>query len=523
MPGGGSSNGINPPTRRASWLFFLAVTLIYLSLSPGRIAGMGYTGHNLRASAQILSRLGDALAGRPAMAPIDWPKHGALELVFELPFLAAGRLFLGDSAESDDRALSVQPILATALLCMLILLWVRALTGSMLWSYVVASAAAFGTMLWPYAYMGLETTPSLFLLLAAYLALRPGSGRGWPTTLTFALSAGLAVSLKSSGVFLAPAVAFLLYASGRARSPATTSSRAAIAKAMVAPAIVGLVFFLGAYTRSFYWSKRGQAFLTFVTDDWLADGPLTSVANAWALYFSVNKGLLVYAPVAFLGLAVCGRAFRADSRLVTFVVLVLAGITIAMALFIVSSDESWGPRYLHAAVGPLVVCLGAAKGSVPFRLRREAPLLGLSALGLAVSLLGSLFYYGALHQAATRVSLVRLEAFSEDLCFNHPRFNLALLRLWLRARVGFEVRPLLWPPARHWRPSPLPPSASARRVDLREFAHPQPAVLRDLETVPANPGRDRLGWRFYGLCLALGLALWIASGRLALERQPTDT
>ena len=109
-----------------------------------------------------------------------------------------------------DRAVSVEPVLLSALLITLIFVWSRRLTGSAGWAALLALGTAFATMIWPYAYIGLETTQSVFLLAAGWLALEEPSTRSWPRTLAFAISAAIAVSAKSTGAFLVPAVLFLI-------------------------------------------------------------------------------------------------------------------------------------------------------------------------------------------------------------------------------------------------------------------------------------------------------------------------
>ena len=119
-------------TARIAWLFFLAMTMWYFSLSPGTIAGMGYMGENLKASHQIVSNLLTWLTLKPAATPIDRPRHGFLELAFEVPFLVLGRPFFGAPLDWADRILAIQPILVTSLLCTLIFVWNRRITGSLL-------------------------------------------------------------------------------------------------------------------------------------------------------------------------------------------------------------------------------------------------------------------------------------------------------------------------------------------------------------------------------------------------------
>jgi hypothetical protein len=43
--------------RVAPWLFFLALVLVYVSLSPLSTGGMGYASENLATTEQIVSRL----------------------------------------------------------------------------------------------------------------------------------------------------------------------------------------------------------------------------------------------------------------------------------------------------------------------------------------------------------------------------------------------------------------------------------------------------------------------------------
>jgi hypothetical protein len=74
-------------------------------------------------------------------------------------------------------------------LCTVLFLWLRKLTTPGM-SILLTLAAAFGTMLWPYAYIGLEPKQSLFVLLAGYLALTDKGLRTWVRILLFGVSGG---------------------------------------------------------------------------------------------------------------------------------------------------------------------------------------------------------------------------------------------------------------------------------------------------------------------------------------------
>jgi hypothetical protein len=83
-----------PKNLKPGLLFLIGLMLLYLSLSPGAILGMGYTGENVNASNQILAILGDWMTLKPTPRRVTWPRHGLFELLFKIPFLLPARLFL---------------------------------------------------------------------------------------------------------------------------------------------------------------------------------------------------------------------------------------------------------------------------------------------------------------------------------------------------------------------------------------------------------------------------------------------
>jgi hypothetical protein len=499
------------------WLFFLALILFYLSLSPGTIEGMGYARENLIAANQVVDNLINFFSGRP-LTPVEWTRHGCLEPIFELPFVLASRMLFGPSIKWAGGLTSLQPIIATAWLCALIFVWARRITGSLTWSYVLASVAAFSTMLWPYAYIGLETTQSAFLLYAGYLALGREPRRSWPETLLFATVCAVALSVKSNGVFLLPAVGFLILSYFRSGSNRTDKTlRAGRAKATVVTMIVIVIYAVNERARASFWSGGSRGNLEHFLS-WLADNPLTAALHAFAYFGSPNKSLLIYAPVVALSFAALRPAYRAQPRAVIFALLALIGLAGGFSLTHMWAEETWGPRYLHASVAPMVVALAGAKASVEFHWRREAPLLGLALLGLVVSFLGSFFAYTHLHSAAMRSGQSTLEALQSDLRWNHVRFNLKLLQIRMRARWSSESEPQPWPPAPHWwfeRPADAPPE---KTVDLREMAVPQPILAQGWNEAKPISRRAYQVLRFACLvCFTLGLSLWIWLGRLIIR------
>lgn len=483
--------------RRLAAVFFAAVFLLLLAFSPGRIAPMGYTPEILEAGRRLLDRGETILTGVPGVQEANTlPRHGFGELAAALPFLTAARITFGRSTEWADRVLSLQPVLSTALICTTLFAWTHRLTGSPAWGAVLGLLAGFSTMLWPYAYIGLETTQSLFLLLAALLALETDGPPTWTRGLLFAACGAVAVSIKAAGVFLVPALAWLAWSLFR-REIARGSERRArtTLKVFVGACIVAAVWALNTWTRIRFWHGAFRV-------DWVVAGPMDFILQVWSALLSVNKGLLVFCPILVLAIFCLDVAFSRHRRLVTFAVLVLAGQLFGTCMLVYWSDETWGPRYLHSSVAPLVLCLAVARAGRPFRVRRELPLVGLGTAGALIALLGALFWYGRLSQAAGPALLSTIENYQYDIDFNHIRFNARLARVWLgKDGVASED---LWPPRqRIWyaKNTPPPRFRPRRQVSLAPFAIPQPALLRPEAPLPRGVwlaalalGTAALGW-----------------------------
>ncbi len=497
--------------KRISWLFFLALMALYVALMPGTIEGQGYNQENLAAANQIVTNCVNVATGQP-MIRVEWTRHGFIEPIFQLPFAFASRALFHGQVKWTGRLASFQPMLATSWLCTLLLLWTVRLTRSLRWGVLLAVCAGLGTMLWPYVYIGLETTQSLALMLAAYLVLGREPTRTWPETWWFAIACAVAVAVKLNGIFLAPAIGFLIL------KYVSRSLRPSL-KLIGVLSVIATIYGLNWLAKARYWSGMDGG--TNYYEALLVDSPLTAALQAFAYFGSPNKSLLLFCPILALSFATMGRAWRRQPQIVIFAWLLLGGLISGFSITVMWADETWGPRYLHAAVAPLLLCLAATKAARVFQWKREALTLALLVLGMAISLLGSLFSYGALHLAATQSSQATLEALQYDPAWNHLRFNWQLFRIWVRSDSDNSNQSAWWPPPRHWwfaKPEGTPPE---NPIDLKSVAQPQPLWVQSWRpTMSVSPRTFLLLRGMCCLCLVLGLGgmVWIWRQAAAADR-----
>jgi hypothetical protein len=222
--------------------------------------------------------------------------------------------------------------------------------------------------------------------------------------------------------------------------------------------------------RNLYWGPLGggSASLRF----WLIGSPFQFFSNAIGIFGSPTKGLFVYAPVLLLSLYAVPRAFRRHPPIAIFALLV-TGCTVALLSLLISpADEVWGSRYMHVAIAPLLLCIGAAWPS--FKWRRDVFLVALAAIGVTISFLGAFYYYGLQEFAAKEAGQNTLEWITGDADWNHVLFNARLFRVWLEGGTA----PAVWTPKHLWVWSPPPDAQLWKSVDLRKYCQPQSFMLR---------------------------------------------
>jgi hypothetical protein len=474
-------------------LLFLSIFGLYLAMSPGTADGRGYVFEEIDSGQRALAVFNAWVKGRP-VPPMVWSRHGLIPVLLDLPFIKLGKLYL-----TPDFMMSVSPILLTAALVTVLFLWLRKLASPGM-SLLLTLAAAFGTMLWPYAYIGLETKQSFFVMLCGYLALANGRIRRWPKLMLFAVTGGLAMTVKSTGIVLWPVFAYLLYVQFRGEW------RSRFKHAMAVIAVMGGVWALGDLARRPYWGPIGGGYESL--SGWLIHSPLQFFSNVIGVFGSPTKGLFVFAPVLLLSMFAIPRIHRAHRDTVVFALLVTASIAALISMLTVTADEVWGPRYMHVAVAPLLLCIGAAWPR--FEWKKHTILVGLAVIGLAISFLGAFFYYGLRTFASTAETQNTMEWISTDPVWSEVVFDARVFGLWLN-----DCPSTPWTPTHNWVWQP-PPGVTAKTIDLKTYCKPQSLLVREWNK-PLS-GNDRAAFRICALALVVGvLALPMVVWRTSRE------
>lgn len=439
-------------------LLFLGLSGIYISLSPSSIAGQGYTGEEIDSGLRMLSVTTAWLKGHPA-PPMIWSRHGPLPVLFDLPFLKLGKHIV-----SPDYMLSFQPGLITAGLVTILFLWLRKICSPGMGLFLTLTAA-FGTMLWPYAYISLETKQSFFLLLAGFLALADGKIERWPRLLLFAAACGMAISTKGTGITLWPVIAYLIYVQFRC------DWRSQRVRILTTIAIIVGIWAFSHWGTNAYWDPRGGGGNAF--RQYLIESPIEIFINVFRVFASANKGLLVYSPVLIACIYAVPRAFRTNREVAIFALLVVTCTLALMSVMTTQTDETWGCRYMHLAIAPLVLCIGVAWPRFRW-FPQGAVLVLLAVLGLVIALLGAFYYYGIVNFAMKDTSQNTMEWTTGDYVWNPITFHSRLFRVWLHD----SATPVLWTPKHIWVWAPQPDAMAWKSIDLRQYCQPQSFMLR---------------------------------------------
>jgi hypothetical protein len=137
------------------------------------------------------------------------------------------------------------------------------------------------------------------------------------------------------------------------------------------------------------------------------------------------------------------------------------------------TDETWGCRYMHLAIAPLVLCIGAAWPRAGWR--TVAPLAVLALVGAVVSFLGAFYYYGVQDFAMKDAGQNTAEWITGDTVWNPVEFNARLFAVWFSENGN---APVLWSAKHIWVWTPPPDTPPWKSINLRDYCQPQSFMVR---------------------------------------------
>jgi hypothetical protein len=322
---------------------------------------------------------------------------GIAQSIYNIPFYLAGTAFLEATGITAGKPDSVPKatvalggtILVAAVIWQIFMLGV-ALTDDSRASAMAATAAAFGSVLWPYARLGFNQ-PLAAAALGASVLTALGGARS-DNTRQLALSGWwLALALMTRHEMALAGVPIALWLLISAADRDTGIRRlVAFAPGLAAGAAAWLMF-----NAVRFGNPLDSGYLRDTTP-----GFGGSIVDGLAgLLFSPGASFFLYSPVAVLGIAGLARLARRDRTAATL----LASLFVVFLLFYATlgnwmAGRSWGSRYLVVVVP--FVCAGFAVllAELSGRVRTLA-FVAVTAIGMAVQLPGVLIDYAKVSQA----------------------------------------------------------------------------------------------------------------------------
>jgi hypothetical protein len=462
--------------------------------------------------------------GLPGRGGHLYSRTGLAQPLMEVPFYFVGQRL--DDLTSNGRSykwrlallrlfnplMSTLTVLAVFGLLLLRGRSVRRATG-------VATLCAIGTLVWPYAKIGMDTTLMATVavaMLAAAWAARQVSPRRF---LIAGIAAAAATMTKPYGLMLLVGMLPLLGEPLRAQTRGVATRALA---ALVLPVLAAIVA-VGWY----------NAYRTGSVTNFFHANPtqlLSTPFHAAGLLVSPGKGLLFYSPLVALGALGLRELWGEDRPLALAILLAVAVNVLIIAATLVWTDDTWGPRYIIPTAWLLILPIAwwVRPG------RRRAVLGLVTGLAVLVQCVGVFSRYDASTVAARRLSGVFVYPIgvSSTVRFNGaygndgpawvPNVSPVLLQsevlaAWVKQQITGTGFTITYNPAWGGKPG---------RFDL---AHPADALGTPLPDFWWRaPGQTTAQGVFVATIALAGLAAWLCLYRLfrpvarrgALRRPP---
>ena len=322
-----------------------------------------------------------------ASGPATYSKYGlGFPLILQIPLCVSDHLERWFRWRDADVLFGFTNLILNLLTSLLIAGSARRLGFSVPAIYVASLSFAFGSFAWPYISYDFSEPLQAFCLTLAFWALLhvPGesaSSRSWLMLSGGAL--GFGVLTKVTLLVTVPIFAFYLWR----RTKDVPERQLQMQRDFWGPLLIWGVAMAALNWFRFHavleFGYRGEA-RQFTTPLW---------TGLYGLLFSVNKGLLLYAPITLLLPVGLWRLFgRRRNEFILVSALAVCIVIPVAKWWSWEGGASWGPRLLYPILPVLV--LASAYPSIERSGPRFASVAALLA-GVVVNLMGVLFYFGS--------------------------------------------------------------------------------------------------------------------------------
>lgn len=299
--------------------------------------------------------------------------------ILDIPLYLIGRLIGGElnSRSILITRLSVSMLnpIVIALTGWLIALFAARLGYSTRLSIGLALAYAFGSMAFAYDHTHFsEPASALMLVLAAYAIDRVRDDQPMRWLIAAGTALGFTAYIRERSVIILPI--FVLYLVLKTKQLPLKNWIAFLLPIGIAGGLIGLENWLrfGSPTNFGFSELQHTSFTTPI------------VLGVYGLLISPGKGLLLYNPIAWLGLiGLFTLARRRSPEALLYALTVLVEVLFFGAYEFWTGGWNWGPRYLLPVLPFLILAAGAWLQANPSRLRRIIIVL-LCLIGFAINL-----------------------------------------------------------------------------------------------------------------------------------------
>ncbi len=279
-----------------------------------------------------------------------YSRTGLTQPLLEAPFYAVGAVV--DSAVSGKKnwtfrleGLYLYNAFMTAVAAAALFGLVFMRRGSRGWALVIALLFGCASIAWPYSKAGMETTAMALVCVAFFMSVWASRSRRPLAYACAGFATGAMAASKPYMLVVVPALAVLLW-EGLREMPSRDRRRCVLLA--TAPLLIWLVAIAW-----YNWYRTGS--ITDFRNPYREQAPLSAPFNALGLFLSPGKGLLLFSPLALLGLVGLRQLWIEDRFLATAIGVAVLANTAVIALTPFWSDETWGPRYLVPVAGLLIL------------------------------------------------------------------------------------------------------------------------------------------------------------------------